>query len=168
MCINKYIFSRKTGLFSDKAGVNMPRKIKNNQAFTLIELLVVIAIIGLLSTLSLVALNNARQKARDTLRAADIKQMMTALELYYNDLSSYPASLSTTTPLKNGSTTFMGQVPQNPKPYADGWCSGSAAVDFSYNRINASSYEITYCLAGGAGNLKKGTHKATPNGIANP
>jgi len=146
----------------------MFKKNKNSAGFTLIELLVVIAIIGLLSTLSLVALSNARQKARDTLRTADVKQIMTALELYYNDLGTYPASISTTTPLKIGSTTFMGQIPQNPKPYADGWCSGSAAADFSYNRINASSYEITYCLAGGAGNIKKGTHKATSNGIANP
>jgi len=131
-------------------------------------LLVVIAIIGLLSTLSLVALNVARQKARDALRTADVKQMMTAMELYYNDQGSYPASISTTTPLKVGSTTYMGQIPQNPKPYADGWCSGSAAVDFAYTQQSATSYTIKYCLAGGSGGLLKGSHIATPNGIANP
>ncbi|MCF7820369.1 MAG: prepilin-type N-terminal cleavage/methylation domain-containing protein, partial [Candidatus Pacebacteria bacterium] len=60
------------------------------KGFTLIELLVVIAIIGLLSTMSVVALNSARQKSRDAKRVADIKQIQTALELYYNDNNGYP------------------------------------------------------------------------------
>ena len=59
-------------------------------AFTLIELLVVIAIIALLSTLSVVALNNARAKARDARRLSDIKQISTALELYYSSNGIYP------------------------------------------------------------------------------
>jgi prepilin-type N-terminal cleavage/methylation domain-containing protein len=147
---------------------------KNSAGFTLIELLVVIAIIGLLSTLSLVALNNARQKARDTLRTADVKQIMTALELYYTDKGTYPNSVATGGQIATGTptpTVFMGSVPSNPLPWNDGWCSSTGsggANDFSYSRINASSYEITYCLAGGAGNLKRGVHKATSNGIANP
>ena len=60
------------------------------KGFTLIELLVVIAIIGLLSTLAVVALNSARQKARDAKRVADVKQIQTALELYFNSSSGYP------------------------------------------------------------------------------
>ena len=63
---------------------------KQRAGFTLIELLVVIAIIGLLSTVAVVSLNNARKKARMTKRAADMKQMRTALELYYNDNNGYP------------------------------------------------------------------------------
>ena len=68
------------------------------KGFTLIELLVVIAIIGLLSTLAVVALNSARAKARDAKRVGDVKQMQTALELYYNDNQSYP-------PCQNCNTT---------------------------------------------------------------
>ena len=55
---------------------------RKQRGFTLIELLVVIAIIGLLSTLAVVALNNARMKSRDAKRVSDVKQIQTALELY--------------------------------------------------------------------------------------
>jgi prepilin-type N-terminal cleavage/methylation domain-containing protein len=64
--------------------------LKNKKGFTLIELLVVIAIIGLLSTLAVVALNNAREKARDAKRVADIKQIQTALELFNTETGAYP------------------------------------------------------------------------------
>ncbi|HNV97314.1 MAG TPA: type II secretion system protein [bacterium] len=55
---------------------------RNKKGFTLIELLVVIAIIGLLSTLAVVSLNGARQKARDAVRKSDLNAIATAMELY--------------------------------------------------------------------------------------
>lgn len=60
------------------------------KGFTLIELLVVIAIIGLLSSVVFASLNSARGKARDAKRLADIREIEKALELYYNDVGSYP------------------------------------------------------------------------------
>jgi len=54
---------------------------KSGAGFTLIELLVVIAIIGLLSSLAVVSLNSARQKARDARRVSDVRQLATLLEL---------------------------------------------------------------------------------------
>ncbi|MFC1612875.1 type II secretion system protein [Patescibacteria group bacterium] len=60
--------------------------------FTLIELLVVIAVIGLLSSIAFVSLDNARAKARDARRLAEIKQLQTALELYYDKNGAYPVS----------------------------------------------------------------------------
>ncbi len=62
----------------------------NKRGFTLIELLVVIAILGLLSTLAVVALGSARTKSRDSKRLSDLKQLQTALELYYTENTAYP------------------------------------------------------------------------------
>jgi type II secretion system protein G len=63
------------------------------KGFTLVELLVVIAIIGLLASIVLVSLNNARTKARDTKRLSDLRQVAIALELYYdNNNNSYPTT----------------------------------------------------------------------------
>ncbi len=61
-------------------------------AFTLIELLVVVAIIGLLSTIAVVSLNNARSNSRNAKRTADLKQYMTAFAVAYSANNSYPAS----------------------------------------------------------------------------
>ncbi|MBI2415288.1 MAG: type II secretion system protein [Candidatus Kerfeldbacteria bacterium] len=68
------------------------------KGFTLIELLIVIAIIGLLATLAIVSLTTAQQKARDTKRVADLKQLQNAVELYFSQGSTatYPDSTDAT------------------------------------------------------------------------
>jgi prepilin-type N-terminal cleavage/methylation domain-containing protein len=48
---------------------------REEKGFTLIELLVVIAVIGLLSSVILASLNNARKKGRDTRRIEDLRQI---------------------------------------------------------------------------------------------
>lgn len=63
-----------------------------NGGFTLIELLVVISIIGLLSSVILASLNSARAKSRDARRLADLSQVQTALELYYDGNGTYPVT----------------------------------------------------------------------------
>lgn len=151
--------------------------------FTLIELLVVIAIIGLLSTLAVVSLNNARQKSRDAKRVSDIKQIQTSLELYYADKNSYPGVAAATVlggasakalSATNGfnavaaGTTYMGQVPKNPTPggadysYISRDGAGAACTD----AVNGcASYSIDFTLEGGTGDLALGAHVATPNGL---
>lgn len=63
------------------------------RGFTLIELLVVIAIIGLLATIIAGPINNARNKARDVKKIADIKEVQHALDAYADDNGTYPNTL---------------------------------------------------------------------------
>lgn len=126
----------------------------NRKGFTLIELLVVIAIIGLLSTLAVVSLNNARQKARDSRRASDIKQIQSALEMYFNEKNEYPfaavnsvlgaaagfSMLSSGHWTAQGGATapvYMGNVPANPIPAA------TAGGDYIYNAFESDDSTCT-------------------------
>ena len=136
---------------------------RKQKGFTLIELLVVIAIIGLLSTLAVVSLNNARQKSRDARRVSDVKQIQTALELYYNDANGYPATAGVTSgsSIAYSGTTYMSAVPTNPSP------NGTA---YTYAQVGSSpytSYTLTYTLEGASGGVPAGLHTATPAGLAN-
>jgi len=98
-----------------------------NKAFTLIELLVVIAIVGILSTLSVVAFNSARSKARDSRRLSDIHNLSLALEMYYNDFGAYPPAPTSTGIIGGlclsdlgitstcGLNTYIAKIPDDPK-----------------------------------------------------
>ncbi len=59
------------------------------KGFTLIELLVVIAIIGTLSGVVLVSLGDARSKARDATRQSDMRQVVSAMQMYYGKYEEY-------------------------------------------------------------------------------
>ncbi len=146
---------------------------KNNSGFTLIELLVVIAIIGLLASVVLLALNGARAKSRDAKRIADVRQIASALELYFNDYNGYPAS--TTAVGGNGdiaayglTTTYMGQFPTAPTPF-DSPCASAAQNAYVYSpKISsgiAASYTLSFCLGGTTGGYSAGPHTLTQGGI---
>jgi len=151
----------------------------NKKGFTLIELLVVIAIIGLLATLSVVALNNARQKSRDAKRVSDIKQIQTSLELYFVDQNSYPSgasvtlggtgykALSSTSGFASAAagTTYMGQVPAEPTPAATPAGYVYNALPTSCTGTACTGYTLVFGLEGATGGLTSGAHTANANGI---
>ncbi len=139
-------------------------------AFTLIELLVVIAIIGLLSTLSVVALNNARARARDATRLSDIRQIQNALNLYWQASGVYPDNIITGESIEytDGLVTnvFIDAVPAPPEPSTDGSC--PAYTDYVYSTSSSAgsmSYTLTYCLGNSTSDLPSGPATATPFGI---
>jgi prepilin-type N-terminal cleavage/methylation domain-containing protein len=64
----------------------------SHKAFTLVELLVVISIIGILASIGLVAFRSAQARSRDAERKSDLKELSSALELFYSDYGKYPSS----------------------------------------------------------------------------
>ena len=142
---------------------------KSKKAFTLIELLVVIAIIGILATISVIALQNARAKSRDAKRAGDIKQVQTALELFFNDNNRYPTATewesgqiySTSTA---GTSTYLQVIPSAPTPN-DGSCTTNQNTIRYSPAPDGSSYSISLCLGNTTGTLISGPKCLTPGGI---
>jgi len=65
---------------------------RSPHGFTLIELMVVILIIGLLATIVVQNLRSATDKAKRVKAQADIAQIKSALDRYYLDAGSYPAT----------------------------------------------------------------------------
>jgi len=63
---------------------------KLSSGFTLIELLIVIAIIGILSTIVIASVNDAKANARDKQRISDLLQIQLALEQFYDENGSFP------------------------------------------------------------------------------
>jgi general secretion pathway protein G len=88
------------------------------KAFTLIELLVVIAIIGSLSALFLPNFMAARERARDSQRKSDLKQIQKAFELYKQDQTPtiLPATLPTSNVCWSSSADCTGNIYMNQFP----------------------------------------------------
>ncbi|MDO8564484.1 MAG: type II secretion system protein [bacterium] len=133
----------------------------SRKGFTLIELLVVIAIIGLLSSVVFASLNSARVKARNARRVSDLKQLSTALELYYDaNNNAYPDSGSTwrgncsdygshgtsgaTGYIPNLAPTYIPSLPLDPAPSGTGGCYLYFSNGANYALLAHNNPEINY------------------------
>jgi len=76
----------------------MSKFVSKAKGFTLIELLVVIAIIGVLASIAMTSFGSARAKARDAKRVADLRQIQTALQLYFDSTNTYPFAFTDLVP----------------------------------------------------------------------
>ena len=105
------------------------------RGLTLIELLVIIAIIGILISVVVVSLGGARAGGRDTKRQTNIRQISTALELYYNENIAYVQSAVMPTSIG----TFLSQVPKDSE-------SGSSPYGWVDNSVSGGNDDQDYCV----------------------
>lgn len=117
------------------------------KAFTLIELLVVIAIIGSLSALFLPNFMAARERARDSQRKSDLKQIQKAFEIYKQDQSnsSFPDTLPTKNVCWSSSVGCTGNVYMNKFP-GDPNRTGNGGNYFYSRGLDLVTYRLCACL----------------------
>ncbi len=125
-----------------------------------------------LTSVGVEALATARAKARDAKREADMMQISSALELYYNDFGGYPTVDSNGEPM--GLTPYyIGVLPTAPEP-SDGNCSNyyntywytpMGTKQIIKGQTVYSSYTYSFCIGADAGAHKAGIAQLSPLGI---
>lgn len=135
----------------------------NARGFTLVELLVVIAVLAVIVTWATVSFTSSRSKARDTQRVHDIKEIQTALEMYYSRHQYYPTAITAGQALAANGVTYLDVVPANPSPRTDGDCPDS---EYKYSG-SGSNYVLSFCLGSGSGAVASGTNHCS-NGTCAP
>ncbi len=103
----------------------------------------------------------ANAQSRDAKRIAEMRSMASALELYFNDHSSYPES-------KDGqpvgiSPQYVELIPTAPTP-ADGDCDDWHNA-YWYTKTSATTYTYTFCIGEQMEGFGAGNIALTQNGI---
>ncbi len=106
-------------------------------------------------------LEQARSKSLDARRLADIRQIMTGLELFYNDCGNYPSTLSADDHQNCPEGITMGDylpsMPLNPSP---------GGTPYTYQSSSPyTSYTLTFTLEQATGGFAAGLHTASPEGL---
>lgn len=107
--------------------------------FTLIEMLIVIVIIGILAGALIPRIWNAREKANDTAREANVRSIATAMVQLWLDAGTYPATYEDWVTLASYN---IGAMDGNP-----------AGTTYVYQQMNNWEHFIVYAvLSAWAGN----------------
>jgi hypothetical protein len=103
------------------------------------------------------SLGSAQAESRDARRMADVRQLMTALELYYNDFGRYPRKLT-------DMQTYIAVPPTAPTP-PDGDCTEPQNTYTYAQKSSGSNYSLTFCVGGEIGGFGAGVRTASSRGL---
>lgn len=161
---------------------------QSKKGFTLIELLIVIAIIGILSSIAVVSVGNVRRLARDSKRLADMRQLQTALEMYFNESNAYPLGDKIDGPIIlgsdnyvalcndagfkgfstiggcNGVTMYLSKVSANPVPGGANYVYTPGNADVGNNN-RPRTFTVTFNLESAMAGFAAGAHELSQLGM---
>ncbi|HET7813421.1 MAG TPA: type II secretion system protein [Candidatus Baltobacteraceae bacterium] len=112
---------------------------KYQRGFTLLEMMVVVAIIAVLAGVLIPNFSRARSQAQTSACVGNEKIIATALELYFTDKQSYPATSTvggTGSTFMTAMSGYMNQTPIDPAAGSTGFYSytnTSSGGVYSYN-----------------------------------
>jgi len=69
-------------------------QLQQNDGFTLLELLIVVTIVGIIAAIAVPSLLTSSKAPADATAKSDLRNVMTALELYFLRTGTYPATLA--------------------------------------------------------------------------
>ncbi len=115
------------------------------RGFTLIELLVVIAIIAILASILFPVFARAREAARQTSCRSNVKQILSAIQMYTNDYDEVNPIFAS---LDSGGTTVLATWPTAVNAYVKNsqvWkCASSTDQQDTLDTNNPADDQVTY------------------------
>jgi type II secretory pathway pseudopilin PulG len=127
-------------------------------------------VLGILASIILVRINESRAKSRDARRIADLRQVNTGLEMFYNVANGYPDSTDWNSALLSGTLVACNDqqffmVPEDPLELPYFYTNDGESADGCGGTI-WSSYEIEFDTEAQSTLGPAGTYYLTPAGFS--